>query len=267
MCFMGDASQLFQCVQKKSGRGSQQIRGLSGDDFTVGQFHGSSRCTGLFCAIQGSTDNLTILWCDMCLLHQQFQLEDFVFFFGTIYQSGLCLIIPADDFLTGSLLAYLIIDDTISSHIDPHVCRRFVRAFTENPFKHGFQYREDFHITIVIDCSFSVSFQTERVDHIDIVQISCGSFVCQINRMLQRNIPDRECLKLRITGTNTTFLLMVQLRQAGSHLSASRTRSCDNNQRTSGFDVIILSRAFVTDNMRNIIWISVNGIKNVYRDI
>ena len=267
MRLMGDACQLFQCIQKQSSGCSQKIRSFSGDDLAARQFHGSSRCTGLFGTFHGSTNNFTILRCDMRLFHQQFQFEDFVFFLGAVYQTCFRLIITADDLLTGSLLAYFIVDDAVSSHVDTHVCRRFVRALAEDPFKHGFEYREDLHVTVVVDSGFAVSFQMERVDHIHIVQIGSGSFVCQINGMFQRDIPDRECLKLRITGTNTTFLLMVQLRQAGSHLSASRTRSCDNDQRTSGFDVIILSIAFVTDNMRNVIWISVNGIKNVYRDI
>ena len=60
---------------------------------------------------------------------------------------------------------------------------------------------------------------------------------------------------------------MIQLGQAGSHLSASRSRRCDNDQRTGGFDVIILSIAFVAHDMRNIVRISVDGIQNVYRDI
>lgn len=76
-------------------------------------------------------------------------------------------------------------------------------------FEHSLKNREDFYITVIVDSCFTVGFQMEWVDHIDIIQVSSSSLICKIDRMLQRNIPDWECLKFGITGSNSTLVFMV----------------------------------------------------------
>ena len=49
----------------------------------------------------------------------------------------------------------------------------------------------------------------ERVNHVDIVQVGCSSLVSDVDRMLQRQVPYREGLKLSITGTNATLVLII----------------------------------------------------------
>ena len=56
--------------------------------------------------------------------------------------------------------------------------------------------REDLNITVVVDGCLSIGLQMERIDHIHIVEVCCSRFIRQIYRMLQRQIPDRECLNL-----------------------------------------------------------------------
>ena len=79
----------------------------------------------------------------------------------------------------------------------------------------------------------------ERVNHIDIVQVSCRRFIGQIDRVLERDIPDRECLKFCITGLNAALVFMVQLGKAGCHLAAARARCRNDDQRAFGLDVLI----------------------------
>ena len=105
----------------------------------------------------------------MCLFQQKLDLINFFFASGSAYQIFHALIISADDLLTCSLFADLIIDDTISCHVDTHICRRFVRALTHDLLKHSLKNREDFYITIVVNGSFAVCFQMEWIDHVDIV--------------------------------------------------------------------------------------------------
>ena len=65
----------------------------------------------------------------------------------------------------------------------------------------------------------------EGVDHIDIVQVSSRSLVSEVYRMLQREVPDREGLVFRIAGADAALEIMVELGQAGRHLTAAGTRS------------------------------------------
>ena len=52
----------------------------------------------------------------------------------------------------------------------------------------------------------------ERIDHVDIVQVSRCCLICQVDRMFQRNVPDRESLEFRISGTDTSAMLLIKLR-------------------------------------------------------
>ena len=103
----------------------------------------------------------------------------------------------------------------------------------------------------------------ERINHIDIIQIRSCCFISKIHWMLQRNIPDWESLKLRITCFNTALMLMVQLRQTCCHLTTSRSRSCHNDQWTLCRNIIILAEAILTDNQRNIRRITLDHIMSV----
>ena len=132
--------------------------------------------------------------------------------------------------------------------------------------KHGLYNRENFYVTVVVDGSFAVSLQMERVDHVDIVQICSGSFVGKVYRMFQRKVPDREGLVFCITGMDTAFVLMVELGKAGCHLSASRSRCGNDNERTGCLDVLVLSVSLIAHDQRHIMRVARNRVVNVNRD-
>ena len=50
----------------------------------------------------------------------------------------------------------------------------------------------------------------ERVDHVDVIEIGRCCFICQVDRMLQRQIPDRECFKFSVAGLNAAFMFMIE---------------------------------------------------------
>ena len=85
----------------------------------------------------------------------------------------------------------------------------------------------------------------KRVDHVYIIQVCRSCLVGQIYRMLQWDVPDREGLKLRVTRRDSPFMLMVELGEAGSHLSAAGARSCDNHQGPLCFNVFIFAVSVV----------------------
>ena len=106
----------------------------------------------------------------------------------------------------------------------------------------------------------------ERVDHVDIVQIGGSSLVSQVDRVLQRQIPDREGLIFCIAGVYTAFVLMVKLGKAGCHLSASRSRCGNDNERAGCLDVLVLSVSLIAHDQRHIMRVARNRVVNVNRD-
>ena len=69
----------------------------------------------------------------------------------------------------------------------------------------------------------------ERVHHIDISQISCCSFISDIDRMVLGEVPDRERFKFCITCSDTAFMFMINLGKTGSHFSAAGARPGHND--------------------------------------
>ena len=106
----------------------------------------------------------------------------------------------------------------------------------------------------------------ERVDHVHIVQVGSSRLVCHVDRMFQRKIPYREGLELGITRLHTLLVFLIELAQANSHLTATRTRSRNNYQRTSGFYIVVLSETFIRVNQSYIVWITFDGIMTIDLD-
>ena len=85
----------------------------------------------------------------------------------------------------------------------------------------------------------------EGIDHVHIVQICRSSFIGEIDRMLEREIPHREGFKLGIARIDASLVLMVELGEAGSHFSAAWPRGCDDHQRPGSLYIIITSEAIL----------------------
>ena len=135
----------------------------------------------------------------------------------------------ADDLLTCGLAAGSIISNAEARTVYAHIGRRLVGGFAEDFFQHRFQNREDFDITVVVDSHLTVSIEMEWVDHVDIVEVGCGSFVCYVYRVLEREIPDREGLELGVAGFDAPFVLVQQSFRCLPDLR--RTGSADEDQQ------------------------------------
>ena len=85
----------------------------------------------------------------------------------------------------------------------------------------------------------------EWVNHVDVVKVCRCCLVCDVHRVLQRKIPNRECLKLRIARSYAVLVLVIELAKTYSHLAAARARCGHDNQRTLGLYVVVLSEAVV----------------------
>ena len=265
MMFVINTCQIFQGIQKQCGRSTQKIRSLTINNTSVMKFQCSGRSSCFLFFLKACRNYFTVIQRSMSLFQKKFDLTYLFFCTGTGKQCGTALVVAANNLLTGSLTAYFIINNTVTCHIDTHICRRFVRAFSHDGFKHCLKNRENLYVTIVVDSSFPISFQMEGVDHIYVVQVSSSCFIGQVYRMFQRNIPDREGLEFGIASCNSTFVFMVELRKTGCHFSASRSWCCNNDQRTGSLDIFVFAVTFVTYDKGDIAWISGDTVMEVYR--
>ena len=196
----------------------------------------------------------------MSLFHHKFELVNLILFGVALADLAQSIVITADDFGIGCFAHGSVINDAITSHVHAHVRRALVRRFTEDSRKEGVQHREDFDVTVVVDSRLAVSFQVERVDHVHVVQVSGSRFVCEVHRMLERNVPNRERFELGIAGLDATLVFVINLRKANSHLSTSRTRSSHHHKFTSRFDKFILAVTVIAHDERNVARIARNRV-------
>ena len=93
----------------------------------------------------------------------------------------------------------------------------------------------------------------EGVNHVDIVKVCGGSFVSDVNGMVQRKVPDGEGLELGIAGLHATLVLVIKLRKTGGHLAASGTGCRDNDEGSGSLDIIILAVSLFAYDEGNVI--------------
>ena len=151
MMLMVDACEFLECIQKKCRGSTEKVGSLSINNAFVRKFKGSSRCTGLLFFGKAGRNNFAVIEGCVSLFQKKFDLA--YFFFSTVAcEKGIAaLIVTADDLLAGSFTAYFVINDAVSGHIDTHICRGFVRAFSHDLFKHCLENREDLYVTVVVD--------------------------------------------------------------------------------------------------------------------
>ena len=92
----------------------------------------------------------------------------------------------------------------------------------------------------------------EGVDHVHIAQICGGGLVCQVYRVIQRQIPNREGLKLGIACPVAPLMLMVQLAQTGGQLAAAGAGGGDHYQLAGGLHIFVTTVAVFRNNVGDI---------------
>ena len=100
----------------------------------------------------------------------------------------------------------------------------------------------------------------ERVDHVDIGKVDGRCFIGQVDRMIERQVPDREGLELGITGFESSFIVVVHLGKAGCHLAGSGTRSSDDDDLSACFQIFVLAETVVGKNVIDVIRIVLDCI-------
>ena len=87
----------------------------------------------------------------------------------------------------------------------------------------------------------------EGVYHINVVEVGSSRLIGDIHGVTERKVPDGEGLKLGIACIYSPLMLMVELRETGSHFAASGTGSCNDNELAGSLDIIVPAVAFFAD--------------------
>ena len=259
-----DPGQLLQRVQDHRGGRSEQVCGLAGDDLAVGQLNRQGRMTGGFRLGTGGGHHRTeFILIQVQLLHEQEDLFSFFLSGMTLQEGAAGGVVPADDFLLGSLTAGIVIGDAVAYHVHAHVSRALVGGLAPHMLEEGVEHREDLDIPVVVDGGLTVGFQMEGVDHVHVAQVCGGSFVSHVDRMFQRQVPDGEGFELGVAGLDTPAVFLVQLAEAGGHLAAAGSGRGDQHQGAGGFHIVVPAETVIADDVLYIGGISFNGVVTV----
>lgn len=121
-----DSCQLFQSIEKKEADAPRRSEVFPHTIFPSGSSRAAAGPLVAFFFFEGSRNNLTVSDLCMSLLEKKLDFTYLILCTGAGNQSVHALIITADDLLAGSLLAYFIVNDAVTCHVDTHICRRFI---------------------------------------------------------------------------------------------------------------------------------------------
>lgn len=153
--------------------------------------------------------------------------------------------VAAHNLLRRGLAAGVVVGDRVPGHVHAHVGRRSVRALPEDAFEEDPEQGERFDIAVVVDGLFTVRFEMERVDEVDVVEIRRCRLVGEVHGVFKRKVPDRERLKFRVARGDSTLVVVINLRQARRELARPRPRRRHDNEVALGFRPLILAEALL----------------------
>ena len=220
--------------------------------------------TGQRPALASSYSRSTVSRRDTRLLHQQGDLLDLRIVARAVSHMAQRLEITADNLLFAGFAHGVIVADTESHHVHAHIRRRLIGALAVDRGEERIQDGIDLHVAVVVHRRLAVGLQVERIDHVNVLQVGRSRLIRHIQRVLKRQVPNRESLELRITGFVSVCMLVIELAQAHRHLSASRTRRRDNDKRTRGLHEIIPTETILRSNEVHIMRIAVDDIMIVH---
>ena len=85
----------------------------------------------------------------------------------------------------------------------------------------------------------------EGVYHVHVVQIRRRGLIGKVDRVLEREVPHGEGLKLGIACVDAVLMLMIKLAEAGGHFAAAGAGRGDNDKAALRLDEVVLAEALV----------------------
>ena len=251
-----DVREFFERVEQHRRRASEQRRRLAGDDLAVRQFDRRGWGAGALFAVERGFDDVAIVCRQSQFVHNQSDLADLDVVVVAAALGDDRLVVAADDLLFARLAAHLVVADRVARHIDAHVRRRLVGGVPHQFFEQCVEHGEDLDVAVVVDRDLAVCAQMVGVDHIDVVEVGGRRLVGDVDGMVERQVPDRECLVLCISRLDAALVVVVELRQACRHLAAAGTGGGDDDKLLCRLDIFVLAVAFVADDVGDVVGIA-----------
>ena len=224
---------------------SEKRTGIGRDDGPVLKFNCRGCLAGEFLSLPGRHGGPAIGSGEFGLLHDELYLVHLILIGPGLRKRAESIVIAPYDFVSCRIAADILVAHAEAHHIDAHISRRLVRILPVDALENGIQHRENLNVPVVVHCNLAVGLKVERVDHIDIVEIRRGRLVCNVDRMLQRQIPHREGLELGITRLYAALVLLVELAETDGHLAASRARGSNDDEGSGCLDIVVFSESLV----------------------
>ena len=232
-------------VQKRGARRTHQAGGLAGDEPPVRQLDCCGRRARLGSLGPRGGDGSAHGHVQMQRVHEHFLLAQLFGHGDALFDGAGGGEITPDDLLIRRFAAGIIVADGKARHVDAHIRRAFIRALAEDGAEDRFEHREDLDVAVIIDRCFAVGLKVEGVDHVDVGQIGCRGLVGEVDRVLERQVPDRERLIFGVARVHAALVLLIELAEAGRHLAGAGAGGRDNDDGAAGFDILVSAVALI----------------------
>ena len=244
---VGQICELLEGVEQHRRGAAQQRRCLARDDLAVGQLDRGGRLARGLGQFERRTHDRAVHAPHAHAAHQQGDARRLhgLAHFLLLGHEG--LVVAANDLLARGLPAGLVVDDAVARHVDAHIRGALVRGRSEDLLEEAVQDREDFDVAVVVDRLDPVRLQVEGINHVDVIEVGGGRLVGNVHRVIERNIPDREGLPLRVPRLDPALVVVVQLRQAGRHLAGARAGSRHDHEVAASLHVLVGAVSLVRD--------------------
>ena len=136
---------------------------------------------------------------------------------------------------------------------------RTQRAFRQQGRFHviskAIEYRvskQSHHVPVVVHRGLPIGLEVEGVDHVHVVEVDGRGLVGEVHGVAQRQVPDRERLKLGVARAHAALVLVIELAQARGHLAATGAGRGHDDEATRRLDVVVAAEAVVADDARDV---------------
>ena len=255
-----DARHALEGVHQQRRGGAEQVGRLARHDRAVGEHHGARGAAGRLLLEQCGAAGGGVVGVDAGLVHHQLQLAEAILADAGALDLDGGLEVAAHDLHLCGVAHRVVVHDRHARHVDAHVGGGLVGALAHDLLHHGLEHGEDLDVAVVVDGGLAVGLQMERVDGVHVVQIDRRGLVGDVDRVLQRQVPDGERLELGVAGLGAALVLVVELREAGRHLARAGAGRGHDHQRTAGLDELVFAVALVADDVLDVVGVAGDGV-------
>ena len=241
------AAEVFERVQEAGAARAEQGGGFACDNMPVRHLHGDGGRAGLLRAAEAGRDDGQVVRLDAQLVHEELLLIDLALLGEALAVGAFGGEVAAYDLAGARFAAGRVVGDAEAGHVDAHVRGALVGALAVNPLEHRVEDGENLDVAVIVHGALAVVLEVEGVYHVDVVEVGGRGLVGEVDGVLERQVPDREGLELRVARLHAALVLVIELRQAGGHLAAAGAGRGDDDELARRLYVVVLAEAVVGD--------------------